>query len=97
MTLLEQGDTFQPQTVTLTDAISLQGLMGTWRWQSRQWEIYEGFGKGRGKPTVFAGAGGRKVPMGQQFSRGTVIFIVGDLVAGVWLWGETGSWLLVTH
>lgn len=49
MTPLEQGDTFQPQTVTLTDAISLQGLMGTWRWWRRQREIYEEFTRGRGK------------------------------------------------
>jgi len=85
MISLEQGDTFQPQTVTLTDAISVQGLVATWCWWSRQREIYEGFGRGRGKPTAFAGVGGRKVPAGQQPSRGTVVFLVGNLVARAWL------------
>lgn len=49
MAPLEQGDTFQPQTVTLTDVIRLEGLMGTWRWWSQQREIYGGFDRGRGK------------------------------------------------
>lgn len=77
MTPLEQGDTFQPQTVTLTDAISLQGLMGTWRWWSRQREIYEEFTRGRGKRAAFADARGRKIPTGQQLSRGVVAFTGG--------------------
>lgn len=42
---------------------------------------------------MFAGAGGRKVAIGQQPSHGIMVFIVGDSVAGAWLrGGDSSGW-----